>query len=103
MWLLPSPWPGTTKLCSREERGGKAVDGVTEVKYGQKQNRRGFFINMTTVWPASSHVGRHTETSLESAKQSIHPSRETKRARWQEHRIIQAEMGARYTMCLGHN
>ena len=38
------------------------VDGVTEGEVRSETGKRGFFINMTTVLPASGRVGLRTDT-----------------------------------------
>jgi len=53
MWLLPSPWPDTTKLCSGDEGGKKVLTEWRRVTYGQKQEKSSLFINVTTVLPPS--------------------------------------------------
>ena len=59
MWRQPSPWPDTTKLCSGEGQEIWLTEGQT-VRYAQKQENRGFFINVTTVLPLSGLMGGDT-------------------------------------------
>ena len=59
------------------------------MKYAQKEGKRGLFLNVTTVLPASDRVGHPTETFLGSAELSFDPSMGSNRAKCQDRRIIQ--------------
>jgi len=49
MWLQPSPWPLTSKLCSGKDGEDILVDGAGVVRYAQKQENTGFFMNVTRL------------------------------------------------------
>jgi hypothetical protein len=58
MCLLPSPWLDTTGLCSGDEHGcEKWLTESLGMGYAHKEDKIGFFANMTTVLPPSAHVG----------------------------------------------
>ncbi len=65
----------------------KMVYGGRE-KYGQKQDNRDFFTNITTILPVSGRLVHPTETFLGSAGLPLCPSRAPKRSKWQSRRII---------------
>jgi len=63
------------------------------VRYAQKQEKMGLFMNVTTVLPGSGHVGLPTETFLGSAGRPSCPSRVPRGSKWQDRRIIPGKTG----------
>jgi len=55
-------WPDITVQFSGDERDGKMVDGVAEGEVRSQTGKRGIFISVTTVLPASGRVEHPTET-----------------------------------------
>jgi hypothetical protein len=59
MSLQPSPWPDTTKLCSGEVRPARSrLTGGSRERCVQRDYKRGFSINMTTVLVFLGLVGK---------------------------------------------
>ena len=67
------------------------------MRYAQKQEKSGFFNNVTKVLPASGRAGLHAETFLGSPELffDYRPLARTKRSKWQDRGII-PEKGGRY-------
>jgi hypothetical protein len=60
------------------------------VRYAQKQAKRAFLVNMTTVLPGSGLVGLSNETFLGSEGPPARRSRGPRQSKWQDRRIIPA-------------
>ena len=56
VWLQPCPWPRTTKRCSCEGQEIWLTEERT-VRYAEKQENRGLFINVTAVLFLSGLIG----------------------------------------------
>jgi hypothetical protein len=89
----PFLWLHITALCSGDEHGcEKWLTDSLRVKYDQKQDKGSFFINMTTALPPSGRVRVQTETFSGSTGRSLSTSTVPKRAKWQDRRIIPANI-----------
>ena len=60
------------------------------MRYAQRHDKKGLFINVTTVLPASGGAGLNAETFSESPELFFDPLVRPKRSRWQYRRIIPA-------------
>ena len=58
------------------------------MRYAQKQEKRGFFINVTTVLPAFGSRGTPHGTPFGVSRGIPPPLRGAKRSKWQDRRII---------------
>jgi len=58
------------------------------VRYAPKKEKRGFFINVTTVLPTFAPVGHPRDTLLGSAELSRSPSGVPRGSKWEDRRII---------------
>ncbi len=58
------------------------------MRYAQKQAKRAFLDNMTTVLLLSGRVGLPNETFLGSAGRPSCPSKVPRQSKWQDRRII---------------
>ena len=62
------------------------------MRYAQKQEKRAFLDNRTTVLPLSGRVGLPNEASLRSAGRPSCPSRFPRHSKWQHRGIIPVEV-----------
>jgi hypothetical protein len=87
MWLLPSPWPGTTKLYSGDE-GGKKVLTEAEGDVRSETGKKGPFHQRDDRLASVGSRGTPGETFSGSAGRPLCPSGLPKRSKWQGRRII---------------
>jgi hypothetical protein len=83
------PLGGTLPLCVRVTSAvEEMVDGVAEGAVRSKRGKRDFFINLTTVLPASGRAGLYAEAISGSLGLFFDPLARPRRSKWQHRRII---------------
>jgi len=88
MWHYPSPWPGTTKLCSGKDGEDILVDRGRMGEVRSKKDKRSLFSNMTPVLPLSGPVGDHPGASSVSGGHCRDRIPEQTSPKWQDRGII---------------